>query len=76
MQKEIYLAVGCFWGVEKYFSLIDGVLETQVGYANGNTDTPPIIRSVTKIQAMPKPLKSYMRIPERSYRFCSPCTIR
>lgn len=40
MQKEIYLAGGCFWGVEKYFSLIDGVIETQVGYANGNTDNP------------------------------------
>lgn len=38
--KTIYLAGGCFWGVEKYFSLIHGVKETEVGYANGSTATP------------------------------------
>ena len=38
--KEIYLAGGCFWGTEKYFSLIPGVVETEVGYANGNTENP------------------------------------
>jgi methionine-S-sulfoxide reductase len=38
--KEIYLAGGCFWGAEKYFSLIKGVHETGVGYANGNTANP------------------------------------
>lgn len=34
--KDIYLAGGCFWGVEAYFSRINGVIETEVGYANGN----------------------------------------
>ncbi len=38
--KEIYLAGGCFWGTEKYLSLIKGVVETSVGYANGNTENP------------------------------------
>jgi peptide methionine sulfoxide reductase msrA/msrB len=38
--KEIYLAGGCFWGVEKYLSAIPGVNETSVGYANGDTDAP------------------------------------
>ncbi len=37
--KEIYLAGGCFWGLEEYFSQIEGVLETQVGYANGQVET-------------------------------------
>ncbi|OTN83910.1 peptide-methionine (S)-S-oxide reductase [Enterococcus faecium] len=36
--KTIYLAGGCFWGVEGYFDLIDGVEETRVGYANGQSD--------------------------------------
>ena len=38
--KTIYFAGGCFWGVEKYFSLANGVLSTQVGYANGTKDNP------------------------------------
>ena len=38
--KVIYLAGGCFWGVEEYFSRIEGVVDTDVGYANGKTDKP------------------------------------
>lgn len=38
--KTIYLAGGCFWGVQKYLSLIPGVKETTVGYANGKTANP------------------------------------
>ena len=37
---EIYLAGGCFWGTEKYLSLIRGVTFTEVGYANGTKDKP------------------------------------
>lgn len=36
--KEIYLAGGCFWGVERYLSLIRGVVRTEAGYANGDSD--------------------------------------
>ncbi|MDX9916563.1 MAG: peptide-methionine (S)-S-oxide reductase MsrA [Gudongella sp.] len=38
--KEIYLAGGCFWGVQEYFSRIEGVLKTETGYANGKTKEP------------------------------------
>ncbi|MDR5658521.1 peptide-methionine (S)-S-oxide reductase MsrA [Serpentinicella sp. ANB-PHB4] len=38
--KEIVLAAGCFWGVEAYFMKINGITETKVGYANGDTETP------------------------------------
>ncbi|WP_333657601.1 peptide-methionine (S)-S-oxide reductase MsrA [Tissierella praeacuta] len=38
--KEIYLAGGCFWGVQEYMSRINGVVETKVGYANGVTSNP------------------------------------
>ena len=38
MIKEIYLAGGCFWGVEGYFQQIEGVIKTRVGYSNGKTD--------------------------------------
>ncbi|MEL7624465.1 MAG: peptide-methionine (R)-S-oxide reductase MsrB [Clostridiales bacterium] len=39
-EKEIWLAGGCFWGTEEYLSGIQGVLETNVGYANGCTENP------------------------------------
>ena len=38
--KIIYFAGGCFWGVEKYFSMVKGVLDTKVGYANGRLANP------------------------------------
>ena len=38
--KTIYFAGGCFWGVEKFFSLAKGVESTKVGYANGKLDNP------------------------------------
>ena len=33
--KTIYVAGGCFWGLEKYIGLVNGVVDTEVGYANG-----------------------------------------
>lgn len=38
--KEVYLAGGCFWGTEHYFKQISGVVDTEVGYANGTTTNP------------------------------------
>ena len=39
-EKTIYLAGGCFWGCQKYFDRLAGVIETEVGYANGPTANP------------------------------------
>ncbi|HZJ68665.1 MAG TPA: peptide-methionine (R)-S-oxide reductase MsrB [Candidatus Eisenbacteria bacterium] len=38
--KNICLAAGCFWGVEAYFQKIDGIVETEVGYANSRVKDP------------------------------------
>ena len=38
--REIYLAGGCFWGIEEYFSRIAGVVDVESGYANGTVDNP------------------------------------
>lgn len=40
MTKTIYLAGGCFWGVQAYFQQLKGVNNTTVGYANGNIAFP------------------------------------
>lgn len=36
----IYLAGGCFWGLEAYMERVDGVVDAVSGYANGNTANP------------------------------------
>ena len=45
--KTIYLAGGCFWGMQKFFDQFDGVIYTEVGYANG-PDTAPSYQDVCK----------------------------
>ena len=42
--KTIYLAGGCYWGVEKYMSNVPGVKETEVGFANGHVDAPAYVQ--------------------------------
>jgi len=37
--REIFLAGGCFWGVEAYLRLVRGVVATKTGYANGPAGT-------------------------------------
>jgi peptide methionine sulfoxide reductase msrA/msrB len=38
--KKIWLAGGCFWGVEAYMSRVPGVADVTVGYANGKSENP------------------------------------
>lgn len=39
-KKNIYLAGGCFWGIEAYFSKLPGIVSAVSGYANGSTLNP------------------------------------
>ena len=39
-QGVIYLAGGCFWGVEAFIARLKGVNSTEVGYANGRDLAP------------------------------------
>ncbi|PAF47073.1 peptide-methionine (S)-S-oxide reductase [Helicobacter sp. 12S02634-8] len=40
MQGVIYLAGGCFWGVQGYFDRLWGIQATSVGYANSKIPNP------------------------------------
>lgn len=39
-RQTAYLAGGCFWGMEELVRQIPGVLETEVGYTGGSTQSP------------------------------------
>ena len=38
--KKALIGAGCFWGIEKFYSEINGVIDTKVGYSGGNTVDP------------------------------------
>lgn len=38
--RTIYLAGGCFWGLEAYMERVEGVVDAVSGYANGKTTNP------------------------------------
>lgn len=40
MTHKIVLAAGCFWGVEEYYRRLEGIVDTQVGYAQGTVEHP------------------------------------
>lgn len=40
MIKKIWIAGGCFWGVQKYFDNLKGVVSTTVGYSQGTIENP------------------------------------
>ena len=40
MIAEIVFAAGCFWGVEKHFEQVNGVVDVKSGYVGGNYANP------------------------------------
>ncbi|MDO4904631.1 MAG: peptide-methionine (R)-S-oxide reductase MsrB [Lautropia sp.] len=44
--QTIYLAGGCFWGLEAYFERVPGVIDAVSGYANGKSERRPSYEDV------------------------------
>ena len=48
MENVIYLAGGCFWGMEQLMQSIPGVIDAESGYANGTCETDADYKTVCK----------------------------
>ena len=77
------LALGCFWGPEKKFSEIEGIVETEVGYCGGKMSNITYKEvctgetehaEVVKLTYDPKKI-SYEKIIEYFFKFHDPTTL-
>jgi len=59
-QRTIVFAGGCFWGVEKHFEGINGVIDVKSGYAGGNYDNPTYKKILSYRFDTPKGVKNYL----------------
>lgn len=58
-QETIVFSAGCFWGVEKHFEHLPGVIDAKSGYAGGNYKNPTY-KSVLKYRyKTPRGIKNY-----------------
>lgn len=44
--ETIVLGTGCFWGAEKFMGMLPGVVDIEVGYANGDASVPGTYEAV------------------------------
>lgn len=83
MTKTIYLAGGCFWGVQEYYSRLKGVLNVTSGYANGLTNNPTYQEVKSQIAGHAETVKityddsviSLEKLLEHFLRFVDPYSI-
>lgn len=82
MNKATF-AAGCFWGVEEKFRLLEGVIDTAVGYMGGSLDHPTyqLVCSGCSGHAEVVDLKfdpariSYRQLLERFFAIHNPTTL-
>ncbi len=66
-QQRIVFGAGCFWGVQKYFSSLEGVITTRVGYAGGNYPNPDYKKVLSYRYSTPSGVKNYTEAVEVIY---------
>lgn len=80
--EKIYLAGGCFWGVERYFQQLNGVSSTTVGYAQAGRTNPTYeevytgkIKAVETVEVEYDPNQiNVSKLLEHLFRFIDPTT--
>ena len=64
--KTIVLGSGCFWGAEKGYEAMPGVIDAVSGYADGANDIRPAYREITKFKHKFNP-DNYAEVVEVRY---------
>jgi len=82
-QEIVYLGAGCFWGVEKLFKKLPGVVSTKVGYSGGDFLNPTYldVKKATTGHAEVVMVEydshkiEYIKILEHFFRLHDPTTV-
>ncbi len=83
MRSTAYFATGCFWGAERRFWQMDGVLETSVGYMGGIRPNPTYEQVCTGVTGHAEMVKvvfdetvvSYQRLLEEFWTMHDPTSL-
>lgn len=83
MSSTAYFATGCFWGAERRFWQMDGVIETSVGYMGGNRPNPSYEQVCTGVTGHAEMVKvvfdpskvSYQRLLEEFWTMHDPTSL-
>jgi len=83
MRSTAYFATGCFWGAERRFWQMDGVLETSVGYMGGTRPNPSYEQVCTGVTGHAEMVKvvfdetvvSYQRLLEEFWTMHDPTSL-
>jgi len=83
MRSTAYFATGCFWGAERRFWQMDGVLETSVGYMGGIRPNPSYEQVCTGVTGHAEMVKvvfdesvvSYQRLLEEFWTMHDPTSL-
>lgn len=77
--KTVYLAGGCFWGLQELFRREHGVVDTEVGYTGGSNDNPNFYNHPGHAETLAityDPHKtSFMKILDFFFRIHNPTTL-
>ena len=65
--QTIVFAAGCFWGVEKHFEKLPGVIDAQSGYAGGNYPDPTYHKVLSYRYDTPKGVVNYTESVKVTY---------
>ena len=83
MRSTAYFATGCFWGAERRFWQMDGVIETSVGYMGGKRPNPSYEQVCTGVTGHAEMVKvvfdesvvSYQRLLEEFWTMHDPTSL-